>query len=170
MNGGLIAVCLILVIFCLAMIYFSCQGEISAMELEVRKLRTEEKILTEFAERQKKFPTLTGAAEENLISARKFLPSDLEQEIFTEELYRAAEKNNIAITSMQAGEVSQVEEKNFYRQSIKIQFESDYISMLNFLREISDGKRFVTQENISIDGAEEKLSCTAEFFIYAATD
>ena len=170
LAGGLLVVCLLFAIFYLQAIYFSWQSEILQIQVETKKLKTTEKILQNFSERQKKFPALVELSEENLISAREFLPVDTEQEKFTDEIYRAANKNNIEINSIQVDEVSEIEkDKNFYRQSVKVQFAADYISMLNFLREISDGKRFSTLANISIDSEGEKLFCTAEFFIYSAT-
>ena len=104
---------------------------------------------------------------------REFLPEELEQESFTNEIYRAAEKNNISIDSLQVGEFFPADtDKNFsgtfYKQSIKVQFTAEYIFLLNFLREISDGKRFITLGNISVASDEEILHCEVEFFIYSA--
>ena len=155
--GGLISVCFIFVLFYLQSVYISWQSEILEMQSETKKILASEIILRNFSDNE------TELSEENLISAREFLPLDSEQEKFTDEIYRSANRYNIKINSVQVDELSEVE-KNFYRQAIKVQFDADYISVLNFLREISDDKRFSVLENISVNNN----ICDAEFFIYSA--
>ena len=164
---GLLAVCLFFATLYLWTVHEDWQRENLSLEIELKRLQVEEKILSDFEERQRKVPRLAELSEENLISARELLPLEMEQESFTDELYRAAEKNSLVIKSVQVGEVLQIDKKNFYKQAVKVEFEAEYVPLLNFLREIADGKRFSTLKNISIDGKEKILSCTAEFFIYA---
>lgn len=154
--GGLISVCFIFVLFYLQSVYISWQSEILEMQSETKKILASEITLRNFSDNE------TELSEENLISAREFLPLDSEQEKFTDEIYRSANRYNIKINSVQVDELSEVE-KNFYRQAIKVQFDADYISVLNFLREISDDKRFSVLENISVNNN----ICDAEFFIYS---
>ena len=154
--GGLIAVCFIFVLFYLQSVYISWQSEILEMQSETKKILASEITLRNFSDNE------TELSEENLISAREFLPLESEQEKFTDEIYRSANRYNIKINSVQVDELSEVE-KNFYRQAVKVQFDADYISVLNFLREISDDKRFSVLENISVNNN----ICDAEFFIYS---
>ena len=153
--------------------YDSMQSEILKLQTETKRLQAMEKKLQSFAQMQKKIPNLVELSEENLIAIHESLPEELEQESFTNEIYRTADKNNVAVKSLQIGEFFPADtDKNFsgtfYKQSIKTQIETEYVALLNFLREISDGKRFVTLGNISVDGSEDILNCEVEFFIYSA--
>ena len=154
-------------------IYLSMQSEILELQTEINRLQGTERILENFLEREKNFPALADLSEENFLSAQENLPAESEQEKFTDEIYQSANKNNILVNSMQVGELSPVEtsKKNsgeFYRQSVKVQLEANYISLLNFVREILDGNRFATLANISVERDAEILFCDAEFFIYSA--
>ncbi len=152
-------------------IYTSWQSEILKLQMETKKLQAEEKILSNFSARYDDLEDFLNLNEENFLTVREFLPAEPDQENFTNEIYRAADKNNISVNSLQTFEPLTLEvDKNFsekfFRQSIKVQFESSYIDLLNFLREISDGKRFVTVANISVEVDDEILNCEVEFFIY----
>lgn len=163
----------VIAIFFLHSVYISWQGEIFQLQLETKKLQAQEKFLSDFSAQNGSLEDFLNLSEENFLIAREFLPSESEQEKFTNEVYRAAEKNNISVTSLQIGEPEALEAnkdvaKNFFRQSIKIQFGANFADLLNFVREISDGERFTTLANISVEEDEEILSCDAEFFIYFA--
>lgn len=170
---GVIICSLIFAIFYLQTVYISWQSEILRLQTETKKLQAEEKILSNFATQNKNLDDFINLSEENFLTVREFLPAESEQEKFTDTIYRAAAKNNISVTSLQVAEPVAAEvDKNisgdFFRQSVKIQFDANYIDLLNFLREISDGTRFVTLANISVESDEENLNCDAEFFIYSA--
>lgn len=158
LMSGLITVCLIFMIIFLSAMSLTYRAETEIAEAEVVRLRETVAGYAEFAERQ----NISELAEENLIGIREKLPSDFEQESFTDEIYRAADRNGITVNSVEVGEVSQVEE-NFYRQAIKVQFDVEYIQLVNFLREVSDGRRFATLNSLTF----EENDCAAEFFIYA---
>lgn len=147
--------------------FISVQTEISNMQTETYRLQAIEKDLRKLQARQKIFELTTERFDE----LKRYLPSKPAQEIFTAEIYHTAEKNKIAITNLQVGELINLEnEKNFLRQSVKIQIEGDYISILNFLREISDGERFTRLENISLESSRENfIICNVEFYIYSST-
>ena len=66
----------------------------------------------------------------------KLLPENSDQEKFSAEIYKLAEKNKIAVTSLQVGETISDNEKNLSRQSVKIKLEGKYISILNFMYNI----------------------------------
>ena len=154
-------------------IYKSMHSEILQMQIETQKISAEEKILSNFSARNENLDDFTNLSEENFFTSREKIPEDMEQEKFTEEIYSAAEKNSVDVTSLQTDEpVTLDADKNlsgkFFRQSVKIQLEADYVSLLNFLREIEDGERFSTLANISVEAEEEILICEVEFFIFSA--
>ena len=154
-------------------IYISWQSEILKLQTETKKLQTQEKILSNFFAQNKNADDFINLNEENFLTVREFVPTESEQEKFTEEVYNAAAKNNISVISLQVEEPVAVETDKkfsgeFFRQSVKIQFGANYVDLLNFLREISDGERFATLANISVEEGEDNLNCRAEFFIYFA--
>ena len=164
---------LIIAIFYLHTVYISWQSEILKLQTETKKLRAEEKILSNFSAQNENLDDFINLSEENFLIVREFLPTESEQEKFTDTIYRVAGKNNISVTSLQVAEPVAVEvDKNisgkFFKQSVKIQLESEYIDLLNFLREVSDSQRFTTLANISVENGEENLNCEVEFFIYFA--
>lgn len=170
---GIFFCILICVSLYLRTIYNSWQSEILQMQTETTKLQTEEKILSGFSARNKNFDDFINLQEEKFLTVREFVPEDFEQEKFTDAIYRTAEKNNVSVIALQVAEPVAVEvDKNisgqFFRQSVRVQFESNYIDLLNFLREILDGERFATLSNISVEKVEDILDCEAEFFIYSA--
>ena len=175
-NAVLLGIVLTGIIFAalyLHTVYISWQSEILKLQTETKKLRAEEKILSNFSAQNENLDDFINLSEENFLIVREFLPTESEQEKFTDTIYRVAGKNNISVTSLQVAEPVAVEvDKNisgkFFKQSVKVQFESQYIDLLNFLREVSDSQRFTTLANISIEADEEILSCDAEFFIYFA--
>ena len=170
---GIFVVGAVVAIFFLQSVYVSWQSEILQLQTETKKLQIQKKFLSDFTARVGDPEEFLNLSEENFLIAREFLPTEPEQEKFTNEVYRVAEKNNIAVTSLQVEEPVTLEVnknvvENFFRQSIKIQFSASYTDLLNFIREVSDGERFTTLANISIEADEEILSCDAEFFIYFA--
>ncbi len=167
--------------FCAAFILFYWQfvgkpvrQEISNIEVEIRRLREIEYKLKEIVIRYKNFDKFVGLTGDRLQDAQNFLPQEMNHDKFIVEIYKAAENNNVRINSVQVGEISTVklDEKNssreILRQSVKVQLESEYIPLLNFIREVADGERLTTLENTLITGEENNfLNCDLEFFIYA---
>ena len=151
-------------------IFIPIQSKILEMQTETKRLQAIEKNLSELQSRHENFSEFVELTAENLSVLKKFLPEKSAQENFTAELYKFAEKNKLAVIFLQVGELVSVEnaEKNFQMQSIKIKLEGNYISLLNFLREVEDGERFAKLENISLENsAENFVTCNAEFFIYS---
>ena len=147
--------------------YIPLQGEILQMQLETKKILAVEDELKTLQSRHGDFAEFVALNGERLNALKKFLPSAPEQEKFSAEIYKLAEKNKIAVTSLQVGEITSVEKKNLSRQSIKIKLEGKYISILNFIRGLADGERFAKLENISLETAENNLILgEAEFFIF----
>ena len=154
-------------------IYNDWQNEILQIQTEVKKIQAEEKIFAEFKNSREDLDEVIELNEENFLTVREKIPEEIEQEKFADEIYRVAEKNNISITALTAEEPAILENDknisaNFFRQSVKVQLETDYISFVNFLREIEDGKRFCMLAKISVENAEDILICEAEFFIFSA--
>ena len=113
------------------------------------------------------FAEFVELTDERLNFAQEYLPAEIDDEKFIAELYEIAENRQMLIYSVQTGEIYNDE---IQRQSIKIRAEADFISLLNFIREILDGARLVSLENFSInsDGETNILDCELEFSIYAA--
>ena len=170
---GIIAAVLFLAGIYFKSLYISLQAESAQVKSELERLKVEEKILQNFLNRQEQVTEFIELSEENFLSAQEFLPTDSEQEKFTETIYSAANKNSVQVISLQIGELLPVESPKdfsgeFYKQSVKIQLEAEYVSLLNFIREVLDGERFATFANISLDSEENILIGEVEFFIYSA--
>lgn len=162
--GGFVAIFFILWNF----FYVPIQGEILQMQLETKKLLAVEKELKILQSRHEDFAEFVESNGEELSKLKKLLPENSAQEKFSAELYKLAEKNKIAVTSLQVGEIISDEEKNLSRQSVKIKIEGKYIAILNFLREVEDGERFAKLENISLENSGGNLILgEAEFFIFS---
>ena len=132
--------------------------QIEATELELKNLQERYGDL-------KKFFQLT---QERLAQMQEYLPAEMQAEKFVAQLYNAAEDKKILINSVQLGEVS--EKNSVQTQTVKIQLSSDYISLLNFIREILDGERLTSFESFSIarEGESNILNCELEFLIFSA--
>lgn len=166
-----IFICCVITFFFVNLIYSPLKSAISSMQLQARRLQAVESDLDKFKKSHgdlEKFFTLT---ENRLIAARELLPAESAQDDFVAELYKSAEKNNVLINSVQIGEMQAVEQnsennKNFFRQSINVKFDADYISTLKFLREILNGNRLTTLENISLESGENFLKGDMELLIF----
>lgn len=156
--------CALFFIGWLKFFYEPAQSEILRTQLETRKIRELERELADLKARHGDLTILAAIKESELDAARKFLPSTLEQDKFIDELYRAAEFSRVNLTSVAAGEIISAEE--IQAQVITVKAEANYISLLNFLREILDGARLVSVERISISGANV-LSCEMTLKIFA---
>lgn len=161
--GGVVAIFILWQFF-----YVPIQSEILQMQLETKKILAVEKELKILKSRHEDFAEFVALNGESLSKLEKLLPENSDQEKFSAEIYKLAEKNKIAVTSLQVGETISDNEKNLSRQSVKIKLEGKYISILNFIRETEDGERFVKLENISLETAENNLVLSeTEFFIFS---
>lgn len=153
-------------------IFLPIQSEILNMQIESRRLQAIEKSLLKLKARHENFAEFVELTDARLIEAENFLPDKPSQEKFTAEIYKIAAQNKIAVTNLQVGEINFVEDnKNLRRQSVKIKFEGNYISTINFLREIADGERFAKTENISIENLRDNfINCEVEFYIYSRVE
>ena len=160
--GGVVAIFILWQFF-----YVPIQSEILQMQLETKKLLAVEQELKILQSRHEDFSEFVALNGERLSELKKLLPENSEQEKFSAEIYKLAEKNKITVTSLQVGEIISDEEKNLSRQSVKIKLEGKYISILNFIREIEDGGRFAKLENISLENSDGNLILSeTEFFIF----
>lgn len=147
-------------------IYEPAQREILNMELETRRLREVEREIADLKARRGNLAAFVTEKELQLDEAQNFLPATLEQEKFIDELYRTAELHGVKIASIRSGEVVSSEE--FQAQVVSMNLEADYISLLNFIREVLDGDRLTTLEEISLEGSGGKIiSCDVDFKIFA---
>lgn len=157
-------------------VYEPIRAEISGKETETKLLELRERELQKLLERHKNFPEFVEKSGELLAEEEIFLPTEPESEKFAAEIYRVAESNKIEVSSLRAGEVSKIEpkEKNsddkgeLFFQPVKVELVGNYVAILNFIREISDGERFTKLSDVSIstDENENFLKCETEFLIY----
>ncbi len=166
-----IAISCVVTFFLIALIYTPLESEIVAMQTESRRLQVLETELANFEKNHRNVEDFAALIENRLVETRALLPSESLQDAFAAEVYQIADKNKILVDSIQIGDVEGVEadNKNFFRQSVKLKVEGDYISTLNLIREILDGKRFVTVDNISFESSENVLSGDIELSIYHLT-
>ena len=161
-----LVVCVIFFIGWYQFFYTATKLEILTTQLETRKLRELEWELEDLKVRHGDLSLLEAMKESELDEARKFLPTTLATDKFIDELYRAAESSRVSLTSVTAGEEISAEE--IQAQILTVKAEANYISLMNFLREILDGKRLVGVEKISVSGANV-LSCEMTFKIFATS-
>ena len=148
--------------------YTAIEREILSINLETRRLHELERELNELKERHKDLAEFVAQKDSELDAALNFLPTTLAQEKFIDELYQAADFNKVRLTSVQAEESISAEE--IQSQVITVTLESDYISLLNFLRETLDGRRLVSLENFSVESLGNSiLSCRLALKIFAST-
>ena len=164
-----IVLCIVVAIFFKQFIFAPTKTEIFSMQLETRRLQAEKNDVETFKRRNGDLKIFSERVEENLNEAREFLPSESMQDAFVAQLSQIADSKKILIQSVQVDDAEPITDdadENIFRQAVRIKFEGNYISILNFLREILDGKRFATVENISIGKSENVLVGDVEIFIY----
>jgi len=161
-------ICTTVAIFYWQVIYLPVQAEISSFNAQTKQIETAEKEIENLQARYGSLEKLAEVTEERLAQMQEYLPAEMNSEKFAAQLYGAAEDKKILINSVQFGEVS--EKNSVQRQAVKIQLEADYISLLNFIREILDGERLASFENFSVARADESniLNCELEFVIFSA--
>lgn len=161
-------ICATIAILYWQLIYIPVQSEILSLAAESKRLETIEKELEILQARYKNFEEFVASTEEKLFQMQELLPAEMNAEKFIAALYTSAENKKILINSVQTGEIS--EKDSVQRQEIKIRLDADYISLLNFIREVIDGERLASLENFSIakDGESNILNCELEFIIFAA--
>lgn len=163
---------LLLIICALAIVawyqfYEITQSEIWEMKLETRRLRGLEQEISALKVRHRDLTAFAATNEQLLNEARILLPVTPAQNKFIDELYRTAENNHVWLTAVQSGEVTAAEE--IQSQLVHVSIEADYISTLNFIREILDGGRLVSLENFSaVSGGNNVITCELTFKIFAA--
>ena len=137
------------------------------MELETRRLRDVEREILQLKARHENLSAFVEQKESELDAMKKFLPTTLMQDKFIDELYRAADIHKAQIISVRADEI--ISEEKFQSQTVSVKLETDYVSLLNFLREISDGERLTRLENFSATSEGDGIvSCELSFKIFAA--
>lgn len=168
LPSAVLAICAVVAILYWQLIYSPVEAEISRLDAETKKIETLEKELKQLQTRYKNFESVVELTEERLSQMQEYLPAEMNAEKFIADLYNLAEDKKILINSVQAGEMS--EKNSVQRQPLKIHLEADYISLLNFIREILDGERLASFESFSIsrDGESNILNCELEFIIFAA--
>ena len=148
-------------------LYEPAQRETLSMELEARRLHEVEREILELKARHENLSAFVEAKELELDAARKFLPTTLTADKFIDELYRAADFYRVRITAVQVDEKSSAE--NFQSQVVSLNVETNYVSLLNFIREVLDGERLTRLENFSATSADNGIiSCALSFEIFAA--
>ena len=145
------------------LVYAPAQAEISAMKLETQRLQLQTRELETLQARYGNLSDFAEKLDEQLILAQDFLPTNIDDEKFIDSLHKAAAGKKVLINSVQVGEVQGDE---IQRQAVRVRLDADYISLLNFIREILDGGRLVALESYSIEGSGI-LSCELEFSIFA---
>ena len=152
------------------LIYLPLESEIAMLNAKTKEFEVAEMELEKLKLRYGNLEDLLERTEEKLIQAQNLLPTEMNTEKFIAELYEVATNKKISITSVQTGEIS--ENKSVQSQSIKIRLDSDYISLLNFIREITDGERLASLENFSIAREDNTniLNCEVEFLIFAKNE
>ena len=141
--------------------------ETLSMELEARQLREVEREILELKARHENFSAFVEAKELELDAAKKFLPTTPAQEKFIDELYRAADFYRVRIAAVQVDEKSSAEK--IQSQVVSLNVETNYISLVNFIRAVLDGERLTRLENFSATSAGNGIvSCALSFEIFAA--
>ncbi len=136
------------------------------MQLETRRLREVEREVLSLKARYGDLSAAVAQKERELDAAREYLPVELDQEKFIDALYRTADAHRAQIISVQAGNV---EGDELQSQTVTVKLESQYVPLLNFVREIVDGKRFAVLDKASIESTGDTfLSCELTFRIFAA--
>ena len=159
-------VCTIILIGWYQFFYEATQREILNMELETRRLRELEREISELKARHGNLSAFVAAKELELDAAQNFLPATIAQDKFIDELYRAANSCNVQLTEVQAGEI--ISEEEFQSQVVTVKTEADYVSSLNFIREIQDGERLMRLEKFLATSEEDGIiSCEWSFKIFA---
>ena len=147
-------------------LYTTAQQEILSMSLETRRLNETARNVLDFKARHENLSALLQSTERELDAAHLRLPQTLEQEKFISELYQAATFSGVSLLSVQAGEV--VASEQVQSQIVSVNLEASYISLLRFIREISDGERLVSLEKFSVAKSDGSiLSCELSFKIFA---
>ena len=159
---------LIILAACHQFIYQPVQRKILSMELEARRLREVERELSELKARHGNLSAFVEAKELELDAARKFLPPTISQDRFIDELYRAADFYQVRITAVHIDEISSAEK--IQSQIVSLNVETNYVSLLNFIRVVLDGERLTRLENFSATSAGDGvISCALSFEIFAAS-
>lgn len=180
-------ICLFVTFLFINLIYTPIKSEILLAQLQSRRLQAEEKKLQEFTRYHGDIENFLTLTEMRVQAAHEFLPAEMSQDSFVAEIYKVAEKNKLLVNSVQIGELETVEFKNtnniqnpeninsddknsvdkkLFRQSVKVKIEGDYFSTLNFLREVLNGNRLTTLENVSLESVNNILTGDISFLIF----
>lgn len=165
-----LVICLI-VLFCWQRgVQDPTRREILSMELETQRLREVEREVSELKRRHGDLRALAELKASQLDEARRFLPTELEQDEFLDALYRAADDCAVRIISVRADEVKPSSDDADGMQSltVSVRAEATYVALLNFMRTIVDGERLTRLERFYVTSeAGEVLACEMSFKIFA---
>lgn len=166
--AAVVVICATVGILYWQLIYEPVRAEIMAMDAETKRIETLEGEIEKLQLRYGNLEDLAALTEERLAQMQEYVPAEMETEKFVAEMYRLSEGKKILINAVQVGEIS--EKDSVQKQSVRVRLESDYISLLNFIREILDGERLASFESFTIarEGRTNILNCELEFVIFAA--
>ena len=164
--------CVVIAVLFYQIVYVPIQNEILTAQMKTRRLQTISRDLENFKKRNGDLENFSALIESRLNDAQEYLPAETMQENFVAELYRIADKNKISVNAIQIGELEPVEknsasDEKLFKLSLKINFEADYFSTIQFLREILNGNRLATLENFSLDGDNNFLKGELEISIFS---
>ena len=136
-------------------LYSPFKSKISDMREETNRLNETKQSVEKFynAEDPEK---IFESTEENISAARESIPKDITSDEVVSEIYSLAKSCGVQINSVQLSEITQSEytKENFsdkiFQQAIYVKGESKYISLMNFMKKISDGDRLAVLRNISL--------------------
>lgn len=168
LPSAILITCATVAILYWQLIYLPVQAEISRLNAETKQIELAELELKNLQERYGDLEKFVELTEDRLAQMQEYFPAEMQAEKFVAQLYSVAEDKKILINSVQLGEVS--EKNSVQTQTVKIRLSSDYISLLNFIREILDGERLASFENFSIAREDDGniLNCELEFVIFSA--
>lgn len=154
------------------LIYLPAKSEILNIQSEAAKLQVMLENLEKLKSRHKNLKEFAAKSDKSLSNLQKNLPEISQPENFTESLYLLAAESNVEVTSVISDEpIEEKLKKKFKRkifsQAVNVRAEGDYVALLNFIREISDGERVAKFTTISLEKSDDKpLTCNMKILIY----
>lgn len=163
-----LAICVLVFAAWYQFVYEPSRAVILNMELETRRLHEVEREISELKARHGDLAALVEVKALQLDESRIFLPSTLAQDEFIDALYRAADDCQARIISVRADEVNS--SKEIQSLVVNVRAESDYISLLNFIRKTLDGERLTRLKRFSSTRTSDNLlQCELSFTIFATS-
>ena len=147
-------------------LHFPLRAETDEIEGQAARLSDEIVDIGNFMNRHSDLKGEMADLAKQRIAMDKALPEEMEQGAFMEEVQRSAVNSGVRLMSMTPGKAKG--EQGISSLPIEIKLSSDYFSLMDFLKAVREGDRYMQIRRMSLLGKDDEIQCDMTLSIFSA--